>query len=88
MMSTLEDVKRQLQFVYFSHLLTLKVTTPRPQVISICELANQNIKKIIFSSKTNDVNQNVLQMCLKIAPANFSSQSSFDTAFLSVFDIF
>ena len=86
MMSTLEDVKRQLQFVYFSHLLILKVT--RPQVISICELANQNIKKIIFSSKTNDVNQNVLQMCLKIAPANFSSQSSFDTAFLSVFDIF
>ena len=54
------------------------------QVISTCELVNRDIKKIIFSSNTNDVNQNVLQVCLKLA-SKFLFQSIFDTAFFELF---
>ena len=61
----------------------IKLIIFNSQVISTCELVNRDIKNIIFSSETNYVNQNVLQMCLKIAKANFF----FDTAFLSFFDI-
>ena len=85
------DVKQQLQFVYFSHLLIFKVIKLivfNSQAISTCELGNQDIKKIIFSCQTNDVNQNVLQMCLKIAPANFFISPYLIQRFLSVFDIF
>ena len=51
----------------------MKLIVFNTQVISTCELINRNIKKIIFPSETNDVNQNVLQMFLKMAPANFFS---------------
>ena len=53
------DVKQQLQFVYFSHLLifeVIKLIVFNSQVISTCELVNQDIKKVIFSSETNDMN--------------------------------
>ena len=57
--SNTHDVKQQLQFVYFSHLLIfkdIKLIVFNSQVISTCDLVNQNIKKIIFSSGKNDVN--------------------------------
>ena len=85
------DVKQQLQFVYLRHLLIFKVIKLivfNTQVTSTCELVNQDIKKIIFSSETNDVNQNVLQMRLKIAPANFFFSPYLIQRFLSVFVIF
>ena len=81
----------QIQFVYFSHLLIFKVIKLivfNSQVISICELANQDNKKIIVSSDTNDVSQNLLQMCLKIAPSNLFFSPYLIQRFLSVFDIF
>ena len=48
----------------------IKLIVFNSQVISTCELVNDTLK-IIFSSEKNEVNRNVLQMCLKIAPANF-----------------
>ena len=50
----------------------IKIIVFNSQVISTCELVQlRHQKKIIFSSETNDVNQNVSQIHLKIAPANF-----------------
>ena len=89
--SSTHDVKQQLQFVYFSHLLIfkdIKLIVFSSQVISTCELVNQKIIKVICSSETNDVNQSVLQMCLKIAPVNFFFSPYLTQRFLSVFDIF
>ena len=86
------DVKQQLQFVYFIHLLifqVIKLIVFNSHVISTCELVNQDMENIIlFSSETNGVNENVLQMCLKMAPANFFFSPYLIQRFLSVFDIF
>ena len=57
-------------------------------MISTCELVNRGIKKIVFSSETNDVNQNVLQICITIAPANFFFRPYLIQRFLSVSVIF